>query len=237
MTTQKKWYHRSLFPGSRSALLLVSLFLLLAIYPQFEETSDIGYKTNRYLARVVLYICFTLILLGGAWLVHDRPKTLFVACGLAGPCLILGWVDHVIRFAPATRGFVFLLFAAATLYVALSQIGFILRAKKVDADLLCRAVSVYLMLGVAWMALYGATAQFIPGSFQAAQGVLHGVDGKIGFSDHLYYSFSTLSTLGMGDITPMSSFARSLTLLECVIGPLYMAILLARLVAMYGRER
>ena len=85
--------------------------------------------------------------------------------------------------------------------------------------------------------MYGAMSQFLPGSFDAPKSILHGVDHQIGYSDLLYYSFSTISTLGMGDITPVSSFARSLTILECVIGPLYMAILLARLVSMYGREK
>ncbi|MBN1553594.1 MAG: two pore domain potassium channel family protein [Phycisphaerae bacterium] len=242
MEPKRTWLHRRWFPGSRPASLLVSLFLLLAIYPQFEEMGGTD-STDHQLARLALYICFTLILLAGAWLVHDRPGTLLVACLLAAPCLILGWLDHSLKISdPATstsyfKGIISLFFAATTLYVALSQVGFILRAKKINADLLCRAVSVYLLLGVAWMALYGATEQFMPGSFQADKSLLHGMKDNIGFSDHLYYSFSTLSTLGIGDIVPVSSVARSLTLLECVIGPLYLAILLARLVAMYGKEK
>lgn len=217
-------------------LLLASIFLLLAIYPQFEEQAE-SRQTDHYLARTVLYICFTLILLGGAWLVHDRRITFVIACALAAPCVTLGWLDHVITYSPHMRGSISLLFAAATLYVALSQLGFILRARKIDTDLLCRAVSVYLLLGVAWMALYGAAAQFVPDSFDAPKEILHGPGGTIGYSDLLYYSFSTIATLGIGDISPVSSFARSLTILECVIGPLYMAILLARLVSMYGREK
>lgn len=238
MTNPKRgWMHRNWFPGSRPALLLVSLFLLLAIYPGFEQGEPVAGMSGHRMSGLVLHILFTLILLGAAWLVHDRRGTFVVSCLLAGPWIVLGWLDHFMDFSNPLEGAVTLFFAATTLYVALSQVRFILRAKKVDADLLCRAVSVYLLLGVAWMALYGATALFVPGSFHADKALLHGPDGLLGFSDLLYYSFTTLSTLGMGDIAPVSSFARSLTLLECILGPLYLAILLARLVAMYGRQR
>jgi voltage-gated potassium channel len=240
MTTKKKWYHHPLFPGSRPALLLVSLFLLLAIFPQFEQGLNASHSEHR-LAGLMLHVFFTLILIGSAWIVHDRRRSFIIACVLASPWVILGWLDHFLDFSDPTEGVITLLFAVATLYVTLLQIGFILRAKKIDADLLCRAVAVYLMLGVVWMALYGAVELFNPFSFQADPAALHGAmeNGvqRLGASDLLYYSFSTLSTLGMGDITPISPLARSLTLLECVIGPMYMALLLARLVAVYGREK
>lgn len=238
MTTKKKWYHHALFPGSRPALLLLSLFLLLAIYPRFEYGGLNASRSEHHFASLMLHIFFTLILIGSAWIVHDRRRSFVIACLLAGPWVILGWLDHFMDFTDATEGVITLFFAAATLYVAFLQVGFILRAKKVNADLLCRAVAVYLMLGVAWMALYGAAELFVPNSFDAAENALHGMkEGQIGSSDLLYYSFSTLSTLGMGDIVPLKPIVRSLTLLECVIGPLYMALLLARLVAVYGRER
>lgn len=238
MTTNKKWYHRALFPGSRPALLLVSLFLLVAIYPLFEQEGLNASRAQHHLAGLMLHVFFTLILLGAAWVVHDRRKSFVIICILAGPWIILGWLDHFMDFSDALEGLITLIFAVVTLYVALLQVGFILRTKKIDADLLCRAVAVYLLLGVAWMAFYGTVELFVPYSFDATPSALHGMrEGRISSSDLLYYSFSTLTTLGMGDIAPVKPFARSLTLLECVIGPLYMAILLARLVSVYGREK
>jgi hypothetical protein len=52
-------------------------------------------------------------------------------------------------------------------------------------------------------------------------------------SHFIYYSFVTMSTLGYGDITPISNPARSLSLLEAVVGQLYIAILIAKLVGMH----
>lgn len=55
-------------------------------------------------------------------------------------------------------------------------------------------------------------------------------------ADFLYYSFVTLTTLGFGDITPVTARARSLAVLEAVTGVLFVALLIARLVGMYSRQ-
>jgi hypothetical protein len=56
-------------------------------------------------------------------------------------------------------------------------------------------------------------------------------------SDLIYFSYVTLATLGYGDITPISAYARSSAILEAVAGPMYIAVLIARLVGLYGKER
>jgi len=54
-----------------------------------------------------------------------------------------------------------------------------------------------------------------------------------GFHDYLYFSFVTLTTLGYGDITPVSSFAKSITILIAITGQLYLTILIAFLVGKF----
>ncbi len=225
--------HKRLFPGSRPALLLVSLFSLLAIYPWFESRSTGGQED--WLGGLALHTLFTLVLLGGAWLVHDRRVVFLVACLLGVPGLFLGWWDHWLNMPNWIDGLGALSLAAFILFVALSQIGFILRAPRVTTDVLCRAIAVYLMLGVAWTAMYAATELLIPGSFSAKTVVLHGLRNQLYWSDLLYFSFCTISTLGPGDIVAESNHARSLVVLECVVGPLYLTVLIARLVAMYRK--
>jgi hypothetical protein len=236
---QAKRARRHWFPGSRSALLLTSLFLLLAIYPFFERRTvdPLFGHGDRLLAAILVHAIFTLILFGGAWLVHDRPKVFRTACVLGVPWLVFGWVDQAYDLPIWLDAVGDAFFAAFVLFVAVSQVGFVLRARRVTLDVLLRAVSVYLLTGVAWTAMYKTVALLVPGAFHADPGVLHGANGQPSWGDLVYFSFCTLSTLGPGDITAAASYARSLVVLECVIGPLYLAVLLARLVAIYGQER
>ncbi|MGC9435220.1 MAG: potassium channel family protein [Methanomicrobiales archaeon] len=68
-----------------------------------------------------------------------------------------------------------------------------------------------------------------PGSFS--------VDEALSFSDFIYFSFTTLTTSGYGDIVPVGGLVRAVASLEMVVGVLYIAVLVARLVAVLGRER
>jgi hypothetical protein len=87
-------------------------------------------------------------------------------------------------------------------------------------------VAAYLLLGVAWAHAYSLIAVLRPGAFSGAAAA---ADSPRAF---LYFSFVTLTTVGYGDVLPVHPAARSLAMLEAVTGPLYLAILLARLVSM-----
>jgi hypothetical protein len=91
------------------------------------------------------------------------------------------------------------------------------------------AVSIYLLLGATWAALYGVMEALHPGSFQVGT---HSTDRQ---SDLLYFSLVTLSTTGYGDIVPITGEARMLAALEGVIGVLCIAITVAILVSGYRR--
>jgi hypothetical protein len=88
------------------------------------------------------------------------------------------------------------------------------------------AVSIYLLLAYTWAALYGAMVNLYPGSFHLAP------DRQ---SDLLYFSLVTLTTVGYGDVLPLSGEARMLAALEAVTGVLYIAITVAILVSGYRR--
>ena len=77
------------------------------------------------------------------------------------------------------------------------------------------AVSIYFLLAYTWAALYGAMVNLYPGSFQL------GTDSTDRQSDLIYFSLVTLSTIGYGDIVPLTGEARMLAALEGVTGVLY----------------
>jgi Ion channel len=88
------------------------------------------------------------------------------------------------------------------------------------------AVAAYLLLGVIWAHAYSLLAILRPGAFSGP------VDTADGPRALLYFSFVTLTTVGYGDVLPVHPVARSLAVLEAVVGPLYLAILVARLVSL-----
>ena len=91
------------------------------------------------------------------------------------------------------------------------------------------AVVVYLLLGLMWALAYQLIELQQPGSFNFADVPAIGdtLSARL-----VYFSFVTLTTLGYGDITAVSPVARTLAMLEAVIGQLFPAILIARLVSM-----
>jgi hypothetical protein len=93
------------------------------------------------------------------------------------------------------------------------------------------AVAVYLLLGLAWTNIYQLIEALIPGAFRIT------VEGADVLSSLGYFSFVTLTTVGYGDITPVHPAARSAAVMEALVGQLFPAVLLARLVAMELESR
>lgn len=113
----------------------------------------------------------------------------------------------------------------------------ILHAALVNVDLIFGALMVYLLSGILWSKLYFIENMLSPGSFNGAgildfdsTTLLNAYEQQFNF---LYYSFATLATLGMGDITPLSHLAKSLTTIEAMFGQLFVAIIIAKLVSVW----
>ena len=129
--------------------------------------------------------------------------------------------------------------AAFLFFVAIRVVGHLLHCEVVDGDTLCASASAYLVFGVAWAAMFSMVYDLDPTAFD--------IDGPAGerslsFSSRhsihvLYFSFVTLTTLGYGDVVPISAPARVLAMLEAVVGQLYLAVLVARLVGLHLHTR
>jgi voltage-gated potassium channel Kch len=111
--------------------------------------------------------------------------------------------------------------------IAVTILIFIFTTRSVNGEIISAALVVYLLLGVLWGFGYNLIDTIHPGSFNIPDHFTRS-EG----SSYMYYSFITLTTVGYGDITPVSGMARSLSMLEGIIGQSYMAVLVARLVGM-----
>jgi hypothetical protein len=118
---------------------------------------------------------------------------------------------------------------AATLIISWTLLLQIFRSEgPVTSVSLQAAIAVYLLFGTAWANAYVIAMQQNPHSFQSTVALSSSYS-----EEWMYYSFVTLTTLGYGEITPKSQVARSLAIGEALVGQLYLAILIARLV---GKE-
>jgi len=205
--------------------LLIALALFFTCAPFVEEIKG---------GELIVSILFSLVLLAGVLAVAERKRVLVIALVLAVPAVGGRWINHFRAdlVPPAVflvAGLVLIIFVVGHL------LRFILRAPSVTTEVLCASISAYLMLGLMWTMAYWLVDQLTPGgafSFNTNSGT-RSMNGFNGF----YFSFITLSTVGYGDITPVSKIARWLAAMEAMTGLLYVAVLIARLVALYSTPK
>jgi hypothetical protein len=163
--------------------------------------------------------------------VSDRRAQWITAVALAIPA---GVLNAVFAFRPDPRIAVpTLIFSILFIvFTLVSLLRAVLRAERVTHDTIYGALSVYLLMAIAWGAAYLLLVTIQPGAIvmDAARHSNHTMD----WFDCVFYSFVTLTSLGYGDIVPMTSQARSLSVLEAVSGIMYVAVLIARLVSLHS---
>jgi hypothetical protein len=116
-------------------------------------------------------------------------------------------------------GIVFFAFMVGTI------LSFIFRQCDITLDVIYGAVVVYLLIAITWAYIFRVIEVLQPGSFTIVQGL--GEEARFTF---LYYSVVTITTLGYGDITPVTDVAKSFSALEAIVGQIYLMVLVARLV-------
>jgi hypothetical protein len=132
--------------------------------------------------------------------------------------------DRVLRAGAAV------ILAVLALAVLRLAAGRLLTAERVNSELLCSALGGYLLLGVFWAETYWIAALFVPGAF-ATPGDVAPNEGAL-----MYFSLTTLTTTGYGDITALNPLLRMWAVFEAIVGTIYNATVIARLVSVYGSE-
>lgn len=207
----------------RYGSLLLTLFVLLLLQP----------TVSTLFGKYLLEALFIAALFAGLRAIDVKKGLLgfevvlllaSLACGVAG--FLSG---HEVLFFLGIAGR-----ALFMLLVALTILFDLFRARKVSGDTLAGAVCVYLMIAFISAYCFLVIEFLVPGSFSFTQGtarlelwVAHE------FYPFFYFSMVTMTTVGYGDMAPVTTVARTFATLEALTGQIYLTILVARLVGMH----
>jgi len=220
-----------IFESRRFLLLLVAQIVALFVFPLLgsAETEGAWFQAS-----------VGIVLATGVYAASARHGRLIVAIALLlpaafawfGPDLLPGATDDLMRLMTAS---VCLLYTAGVVGHSLSQ------HERVSRETLLGGVNVYLLLVFAFALVHVSVEVVNHGSYTIGGRPLfdHVEEAYAGraFATIVYFSVTTLSTLGYGDIIPAREGARMLTSIEAIVGPLFLAIFIGRLVGLQVGER
>jgi hypothetical protein len=207
--------------------LLLCLISILAIAPFF-----IGVPA----APVIIKLFFTGILIFSVYTFSKKKNDLIISSILVIPAVGFNWVS---QFSPTPTLLIItdcsnILFYSYVIFVILLKI---FRSKEITANLIYGTVCIYMLIGLEWAYIFSLLENLQPGSFDFPasnmESTLTADSGSNTIPLFLYYSYTTLTTLGYGDISPISPPAQSMASLEAITGQFYLTILVARLVGLH----
>lgn len=203
-----------------AALLFLLVLYIFFIYPLLGGDAFSGGAVS---------ISFSLILIAGI-VASSQHNAVRLGVVIVGAVAFLAHWLHVLIGGSAAH---MIAAVAAILFFSL-QTWFlcarVFAAGTINIYRIYGAIAVYLILGLVWANAYVVIYLLQPDAFQFAPGA-QAFEPPI--SEMIYFSFVTLTTIGFGDIVAIHPMARSLVILEGLVGQLYPAILLARLVTQF----
>ena len=212
-----------LFILGRYGSLLVALILLMVMQPTVDT------QFGKYLLETM----FVIVLLTGLRALEVKKSLLGFEVLLLAVSLVLNAVgaftgNEEVFFIGIACRVIFMILVVLIILIDL------FRGREVSGDTLAGSVCVYLMLAVTWGYIFLLIEFMVPGSFSFTQGQAR-MDLWLSqeFFPFFYFSLVTITTVGYGDMSPVTTEAQTFATLEAIIGQVYLTILVARLVGMY----
>ncbi len=212
----------SALTSHRFLLLFVFLLATLILFP-YAEASHFGSYAFRVIGS------FTVV--ASVYAANIHRSLLALAIVLAIPALFQRIVLPKVSANSFSIFNIVLSFVFDVVIVVVIFRHVLFAAEEPTSETIFGALCIYLLVGFTFASLYGMVAAFQPNAFYLDPRTnLHNVPDRF---DFIYYSFGTMTSLGAAGITPVSSQARSFSILEAILGVLYLAVLIARLIAAY----
>ena len=198
--------------------LLIWLVSIQLIFPYVVSSRFAGY---------FLSVGFSLSLISSVYIFSHQQRVLITALILAVPTFVTTWFAQiyptpVLALIDTSTNILFFGYVIAQLIMQ------VFSTRLVTRETISGSICIYLLMGYFWTFLYILCDFVWPDSFEGL------VPSQLHTQyNYLYYSFVTLTTLGYGDITPVTPPAQSLAIMEAITGQLYLTVMVARLVGMH----
>jgi hypothetical protein len=218
----------------RFVLLFITLLVFLLLVPVSEQVRT----ALDPRAPPVLETLMSILLLAGTVVsVSGSRAGKLAAIGIALPTAVLSVLHGFSGSSPmgVARHLLTMVFLG---YAIVVMLRFIFGRQRVTTNTICAALCIYLLFGTVWALAYSVTDTFDPDAFRSSIAGTPQAFSQFGIGSGqtmpvLYLSFCTLTTLGYGDIVPISPMARVFAVLEAITGQLYLAVLVSRLVGLH----
>jgi hypothetical protein len=216
-----RFFHTLSWWRQPSATMVLALAASLVLYPFADETRALRPFAQALDVAVVLMV---------VRLIRARVEFLRSGWVVALPTIALQighlfWPHRGVELAMLVAQVVFHGYAATAL------LAYVLGDEVITLDELFAIAGVYVLLGLFWASAYAIVILFDPNAIFINPS--NNPDGVTGFGDLVYYSLTTLTSTGYGEITPVSPAARALAMLQQIVGVLFVAILISRLTNLY----
>jgi hypothetical protein len=201
--------------------LLYALAITLLAFPILD-----GFT---YIRAIIGIVFIGVLLIAVRAVANLRKQVLF--SGTLGVVALIGYFGDLLGYGAWLEAIGMLgfgLFFATVGIIILTNI--MLHIRRVTAELIYGAINVYLLIGLSFTFMLALVEFIQPGSITGLESLSVADDSVMPF---LYFSFVTMTTLGYGDMSPATGPAASLVYVEAVVGQLYVAIMMARLVGLY----
>jgi voltage-gated potassium channel len=206
------------FSENRFLILLVLILSTIVLTPFLDDF---------FRTKILMDIFLTILFFGIIFAIRSKRSHLIIASILVLPLILSTWSIYIYEsthISIFTRIFGALFFGYAVIII----LQMIARSTDITRETIFAAVVAYLLIALMWAFLYMILEMVAPGSFSVPDKSI-----RVETMQFEYFSFITITTLGYGDITPLTNRASALTLLEAIIGQIYLVVLVAWLVGMY----
>jgi hypothetical protein len=219
--TKHRLVFSQLFAGHRFLVLFLFLLALLIAYP-YTEGSGFGFYAFRVLACLIIALCVYAVRFGRGLAV--------VGILLAIPAMVQRVVNPSVTagFFPIAN---LVLSFTFDVWVVVSIFRRVFSNVRITSETIFGALCIYLLNGMSFASIYGLVSDLQPSAFFLDPKVnRHAIPDRF---DFIFYSFGMMTQLGAAGITAVSDQARSLSVIEAILGQLYLAVLISRLVTAY----
>ncbi len=223
--------HKFTWPRFSFITFLIALLAMLIAAPILEAYDPVNDVMRAFI---------TLFLVISVYMLSHKRKLFIISIALALPTLVLNWSsvisgDIVLQNLSLLFNIIFFGFVSCVILTSL------FRAREVNINIIFAAISLYFLIGLEWGYVFAMLELNHAGSLMtsvlALQQDLALTDIDADLLNYIYFSLVTLTTLGYGDIIPVSPLARSFASIEAVMGQMYLTVLVARLVGVYISEK